>query len=92
MADDKDVYSFYRISDLGIPLRIKISSLVGKLPRHSRLELLDHPELNLQGSEVAYVLPVPVLLVGTLLTAPCDRTAIFLTCTLSFVCTPTTSH
>lgn len=55
MADDKDVYSFYKISDLSIPLRIKVSSLVGKLPRHSRLELLEHPQLSLLGSEVSYV-------------------------------------
>ncbi|KDN52489.1 phosphatidylinositol 3-kinase [Tilletiaria anomala UBC 951] len=51
MTDDKDVYSFYKCADIHLPLRIRISSLVGKLSKHSRTELLEHPEYRFWGSQ-----------------------------------------
>ena len=46
-----DVYSFYRITDVHLPLRVRVSSLIGKLKRFSRSEVLASPSYKYHGSQ-----------------------------------------
>ncbi|KAG6884336.1 hypothetical protein C0992_006496 [Termitomyces sp. T32_za158] len=58
--DNRDDFTFAKLSDLKLPVTFRISSLEGKRSSRTFTELLEQPELRFHGAQSSYVSFLPI--------------------------------